>query len=156
MPDKLLLNCKDMLTTWGRFGGIQESASPVSASRCRRGGIIDGGHHGEVGYFIEPTVIVGARPGMTVVEEEIFGLVITVQWFDSTEEVVAVAYGLAGGLWTRDLALAHSVAAKLRTGTVWVNSCNHKPHGWWATLSNALLPCGSGKSCTHTQQCVHA
>ncbi|TDD01545.1 aldehyde dehydrogenase family protein [Saccharopolyspora terrae] len=94
MPHKTILTCKDMLTTWGR------------SSRCRRGGIIDGGHHGEVGYFIEPTVIVGARPGMTVVEKEIFGLVITVQRFDSTEEVVAVAYGLAGGLWTRDLALA--------------------------------------------------
>lgn len=106
--------------------------------------VVGGGRHGTTGYFVQPTILADTTPGMTVVDEEIFGPVLTVQRFESTQEVIAAAndtaYGLAGGIWTRDLALAHSVAAELRAGSVWINSYNvldparpfggYKQSGW--------------------------
>jgi aldehyde dehydrogenase (NAD+) len=83
--------------------------------------------HGELakGYFVEPTVFSGVGNAMTIAREEIFGPVISVIPFDTVDEVLAMAndteYGLGGGVWTRDVAIAHRVSQGIRSGTVWVN-----------------------------------
>jgi aminomuconate-semialdehyde/2-hydroxymuconate-6-semialdehyde dehydrogenase len=78
------------------------------------------------GYFLEPTVIVGLDCQKRVMQEEIFGPVVTVTPFDSPEEAIAFAngtrYGLSASVWTRDLQKAHRVAAAIDSGTVWVNT----------------------------------
>ncbi|MBB5503404.1 aldehyde dehydrogenase family protein [Paraburkholderia sp. MM5384-R2] len=80
------------------------------------------------GYFVGPTVLGSTTPDMTVVREEIFGPVVCAMRF-SDEEVDAIAvqandtcYGLAAGIWTKDLNIAHRLASRIRGGTVWVNS----------------------------------
>jgi aminomuconate-semialdehyde/2-hydroxymuconate-6-semialdehyde dehydrogenase len=78
------------------------------------------------GYFIEPTIIVGLNSQCRVVNEEIFGPVVTVLPFDTEEEVIAQAndshYGLSASLWTNDLRRAHRVAQSIEAGIVWVNT----------------------------------
>lgn len=80
------------------------------------------------GYFVAPTVLAGVDDDMPVVREEIFGPVITLLPYDTLDEAVqranATEYGLAAGVWSRDLSLAHEVAARLRAGTVWINTYN--------------------------------
>ncbi|PKR82636.1 aldehyde dehydrogenase family protein [Heyndrickxia camelliae] len=82
----------------------------------------------EEGYFVEPTIFADVNDDMTIAKEEIFGPVIAAMPFEDLDEVIKRAnnseYGLAAGLWTRDIANAHYVASKLRAGTVWVNCYN--------------------------------
>jgi aldehyde dehydrogenase (NAD+) len=78
------------------------------------------------GYFVAPTVFADVKDDMRIAREEIFGPVASVLPFDSVEEVARRAnqtqYGLAGGVWTRDLAKAHYLADELDAGIVWVNA----------------------------------
>ncbi|MDF2094847.1 betaine-aldehyde dehydrogenase [Aquibaculum arenosum] len=83
------------------------------------------------GAFVEPTVFANCRDDMSVVREEIFGPVMSVLAFDEEEEVIeranATPYGLAAGVFTRDLARAHRTVAHLQAGTCWINNYNITP-----------------------------
>ncbi|HEY3953354.1 MAG TPA: aldehyde dehydrogenase [Streptosporangiaceae bacterium] len=78
------------------------------------------------GYFVQPTVLTGVSPEMTVACEEVFGPVLAVLPFDTEEEAIALAngtrYGLAGAVWTKDIHRGHRVAHALKAGTVWINA----------------------------------
>src|SRR5262249_26973779 len=115
--------------------------------------VVGGKRSGNVGYFVEPTVLVNTNPKMKVVQEEIFGPVVTAIPFNSLDDVTAQAnenvYGLAAGIWTRDISKAHSVASKLRAGTVWINCYNifdaalpfggYKQSGWGREMGKDVL-----------------
>jgi phenylacetaldehyde dehydrogenase len=123
--------------------GVKEGAKAVVGGR-KRGG---------PGYFVEPTVLVDVKAEMKVVREEIFGPVVTAIPFSEPEELVGFAnrtdYGLAAGIWTRDISKAHQVAAKLRAGTVWINCYNvfdpalpfggFKQSGWGREMGHEAL-----------------
>jgi len=83
------------------------------------------------GFFVEPTVFADCREDMSIVQEEIFGPVMAVLSFRSEDEVVERAndtpFGLAAGIFTRDISRAHRVAARLEAGTIWINTYNITP-----------------------------
>jgi acyl-CoA reductase-like NAD-dependent aldehyde dehydrogenase len=80
------------------------------------------------GFFVRPTVFDGVDPEMTIAREEIFGPVLATIEFDDFEDAVtkanATIYGLAAGIWTRDLSKAHRMAQAVKAGTVWINTYN--------------------------------
>jgi acyl-CoA reductase-like NAD-dependent aldehyde dehydrogenase len=80
------------------------------------------------GYFLQPTVFTDVTPEMRISREEIFGPVLAAIDFADLDEAIARAndtpYGLAAGIWTRDIKKAHYLARKLQAGTVWVNTYN--------------------------------
>jgi aminomuconate-semialdehyde/2-hydroxymuconate-6-semialdehyde dehydrogenase len=90
------------------------------------GTIVTGGRRlDRPGFFLEPAVITGLGCDRRVLQEEIFGPVVTITPFDDDEEAVAFAnstrYGLSATVWTSNLRRAHRVAAALEAGTVWIN-----------------------------------
>ncbi len=95
--------------------------------------LLTGGYRveGLPGYFVAPAVFDGCTDDMRFVREEIFGPVMAVLEFESEDEVVARAndtvYGLAAGVFTKDLARAHRVVTRLEAGTIWVNTYNITP-----------------------------
>ncbi|ATY85440.1 5-carboxymethyl-2-hydroxymuconate semialdehyde dehydrogenase [Kyrpidia spormannii] len=78
------------------------------------------------GYYLEPTIIVDVDRRCEIVQQEVFGPVITVQPFDTEEEVIEQAndthYGLSATIWTSNLKRAHRVAARLEAGVIWINT----------------------------------
>lgn len=108
---------------------------------------------GKKGYFVKPTVLVNTNPKMKVVQEEIFGPVVTAIPFRSADDLVVQAndsaYGLAAGIWTNDIKKAHRIAAQLRAGTVWINCYNifdaalpfggYKQSGWGREMGHEVL-----------------
>jgi aldehyde dehydrogenase (NAD+)/phenylacetaldehyde dehydrogenase len=87
-----------------------------------------GGAHGDRGWFVSPTVYSAVHPDMTIAREEIFGPVLSVIPFDDVEDAARIAnaseFGLAAGVWTKDITRAHALAARLQAGTVWINTYN--------------------------------
>lgn len=83
------------------------------------------------GYFVEPTIFTGCTDEMTIVKEEIFGPVMSILKFDTVEEVIPRAnnssYGLAAGVFTKNLDMAKNIASQLQVGTCWINTYNIFP-----------------------------
>jgi phenylacetaldehyde dehydrogenase len=112
-----------------------------------------GARVGDRGYFVEPTVLTDTTPDMKVVREEIFGPVVVAIPFGSEEDVVhsgnETNYGLASGVWTRDINKAHRTAHRLRAGTVWINCYSvfdaampfggYKESGWGREMGHNAL-----------------
>jgi phenylacetaldehyde dehydrogenase len=115
--------------------------------------VAGGAREGKKGYFVQPTVLVNTKPGMKVIEEEIFGPVVCAIPFSDPAEVIAAAnnniYGLAAAVWTSHVSRAHSIASALRAGTVWVNCYNifdaalpfggYKQSGWGREMGEEAL-----------------
>ncbi|WP_340372708.1 aldehyde dehydrogenase family protein [Peribacillus sp. FSL E2-0218] len=98
----------------------------------------------ENGYFVEPTIFVDTTPDMRIVQEEIFGPVLVVQTFKDEAEALHLAndtkYGLAGAVFTNDIAKANRVIKKVRAGITWINSYhptyNEAPWGGFKQSGN--------------------
>jgi phenylacetaldehyde dehydrogenase len=116
--------------------------------------VTGGGRYGEVGFFVQPTVIDGTTDKMRVYQEEIFGPVVTVMPFKEVDDELIrrandTVYGLAAGLWTSNIKRAHRIANALRAGTVWVNCYNifdaampfggYKQSGWGREMGAEVL-----------------
>ncbi|HEY7671951.1 MAG TPA: aldehyde dehydrogenase [Gammaproteobacteria bacterium] len=78
------------------------------------------------GWFVEPTVFVDVKPDMRIAQEEVFGPVLGIIPFDDDEEAIAIAnnslYGLAAGVWTKDIGRCLKMAKRIEAGTVWINT----------------------------------
>jgi acyl-CoA reductase-like NAD-dependent aldehyde dehydrogenase len=128
----------DPLDPRTRFGAIASRKQLdtvlryIESGRNEGASLVAGGQRADIGtgkgYFVQPTVFADVTSEMTIAREEIFGPVLAAIEFADLDEAISRAndsqYGLAAGVWTRDIKKAHYVARKLQAGTVWVNTYN--------------------------------
>ncbi len=150
LHDRFLARLKER-TAWLRVGNPMDPETEVGAlisadhlhkvmgyidSGVAEGATLAQGGHvvnvpGQGGYFVAPTIFSDCQDDMRIVREEIFGPVLSLLVFDDEAEAVARAnntrFGLAAGVFTRDNARAHRVAAKLKAGICWINNYNITP-----------------------------
>jgi len=141
--DKLAARAKKMVAgdpmdPKTRFGALSSKKQLETVLRYVESGkkegatLVAGGERTDIGtgkgYFVQPTVFADVKPEMTISREEIFGPVLAAIEFADLDEAIAIAndspYGLAAGVWTRDIKKAHYLARKLQAGTVWINTYN--------------------------------
>jgi acyl-CoA reductase-like NAD-dependent aldehyde dehydrogenase len=131
-----------------RVTGYIESGLEAGAEAVAGG---NGGGNGDAGYFVQPTLFTGVTEDMRIAREEIFGPVLVAMPYDDLDEVARRAndteYGLAAGIWTRDVANAHKLARKLKAGSVYVN-------GWG--MADAAAPFGGYKASGIGREMGHA
>jgi aldehyde dehydrogenase (NAD+) len=121
-----------------RFGAISSKGQLervlryIETAKTEGATLLAGGSRTDIGtgkgYFLQPTVFGDVTTDMTIAREEIFGPVLAAITFADVEDAIAKAnstvYGLASGVWTKDVKKAHYVASKLKAGTVWINTYN--------------------------------
>jgi acyl-CoA reductase-like NAD-dependent aldehyde dehydrogenase len=141
--DKLAARTKKMVpgdpldpkTRFGSVSSLKQMETVlryIAAGKSEGATLVAGGGRTDIGtgkgYFVQPTVFADVTQDMTIAREEIFGPVLAAIEFADLDEAIAKAndtqYGLAAGVWTRDIKKAHYVARKLQAGTVWVNTYN--------------------------------
>lgn len=122
----------DANTTMGAIvdcGQMENVLKYIASGKAQGAKLLSGGErvmNETGGFYISPAVFADVTNDMTIANEEIFGPVLSIITFDTTEEAIAIAndteYGLAAAIWTQDISKAHLVAKRLRAGTVHVNS----------------------------------
>jgi acyl-CoA reductase-like NAD-dependent aldehyde dehydrogenase len=126
------LDPKTRLGAISSKGQLERVLRYCDVARKEGASLVAGGSRADIGtgkgYFMQPTVFTDVTPAMTIAREEIFGPVLAAIEFADVDEAIARAndsiYGLAAGVWTRDIKKAHYVASRLKAGTVWVNTYN--------------------------------
>jgi aldehyde dehydrogenase (NAD+)/phenylacetaldehyde dehydrogenase len=128
---------------------LKKVMSYVEAGKSEGAKLRAGGERiGSKGYFFQPTVFDGVGTTMKIAREEIFGPVLSTMTFrdfdDAVQKANETSYGLAAGIWTRDIKKAHNLARKIKAGTVWINTYN---------MYDAAMPYGGYKMSGFTREC---
>ena len=132
------LTAGDPLDPKTRFGPLcnadqyEKVLAYIGAGKEEGARVVLGGDRAQVGngkgYFVQPTIFDDVTNQMRIAREEIFGPVLSAIRFKDLDDLIAQAndtpYGLAAGVWTRDVKKAHYIAKKLKAGTVWINTYN--------------------------------
>jgi phenylacetaldehyde dehydrogenase len=133
---------------FGKVLGYLDSGREAGAEA-----VVGGERAADRGYFVQPTILTNTNPDMKVIREEIFGPVVCAIPFDSPDDIIPIAnntnYGLAAGVFTRDISKAHRTAKRLRAGTVWINTYHvfdaampfggYKESGWGREMGSQVL-----------------
>lgn len=105
-----------------KIAGYVSAASRDGAAVAHGGTALDLG----MGQFMAPTILSSVRPDMAVAREEVFGPVLSVLTFETTEEAIRIAnaidYGLSAGVWSRDFDTCLTIGRRVRAGTIWMNT----------------------------------
>ena len=111
-------------------GQMERVLDYIAAGKSEGAELLTGGGRASIGngkgYFVEATIFDKVEQNMKIAQEEIFGPVLATMRFESLEEAIekanATVYGLAAGIWTKDVKKAHTFAKAVKTGTVWINT----------------------------------
>ncbi len=108
-----------------KIQGYVDTAKVEGATLITGGGRAEGADYGD-GFFFQPTVFTDVDNAMRIAQEEVFGPVLSVIRFKDEDDAVRIGndvdFGLAAGVWTQNLKRAHTMAARLKAGTVWINT----------------------------------